>query len=215
MSDDRARFEADGFFVVPKIITTTEKDELAQRCDGLEIEGAGSRELLKESWVQILSQKISTHPLIQAVLPVGGVPVQCTYFHKSTSKNWLVPLHRDTSIPLHKKFEAQGWSRWSLKEGTWFAKPPTDVLASLVAVRVHLENNTIENGALQLIPGSHQCAESTESRITCEVPAGGALVMRPLILHSSSKLSAGSRRVLHFLYGPSSLPRPAEWAYAM
>jgi hypothetical protein len=35
--------------------------------------------------------------------------------------------------------------------------------------------------------------------------------MRPLLLHASSRLTEGRRRVLHFLYGPGALPDGIEW----
>jgi hypothetical protein len=42
------------------------------------------------------------------------------------------------------------------------------------------------------------------------------LVMRPLLLHASSKAtSLTPRRVLHFLFGPPSLPLGLEWQWAV
>ena len=44
------------------------------------------------------------------------------------------------------------------------------------------------------------------------VPRGGAMVMKPLLLHASSKASIDNRRrVLHFVFGPASLPGPLRW----
>jgi hypothetical protein len=40
--------------------------------------------------------------------------------------------------------------------------------------------------------------------------------MRPLILHASSKATgAGERRVLHFLFGPPTLPHGLKWRLAV
>ena len=47
-----------------------------------------------------------------------------------------------------------------------------------------------------------------------EVPTkrGDALLMRPLVLHASSKSSGSSlRRVLHFVFGPEVLPYGLAW----
>lgn len=50
----------------------------------------------------------------------------------------------------------------------------------------------------------------------CEAEVGAALVMRPLLLHASSKsLGTGRRRVLHFLFGPPSLPHGLRWQTAV
>lgn len=87
-------------------------------------------------------------------------------------------------------------------------------MQSLVAVRVHIDHTTSQNGALQVVPYSHNGVNSHE-RVTCEVREGGALIMRPLLLHASSKLEFGVRRVLHIVYGPPELPLPAEWAHAV
>ena len=46
----------------------------------------------------------------------------------------------------------------------------------------------------------------------CPAPRGGAMVMRPLLLHASSKSTGTSRRrVLHFLFGPAELPFGLRW----
>ena len=48
----------------------------------------------------------------------------------------------------------------------------------------------------------------------CPVPAGGALLMRPLLQHASSKSSSGKpRRVLHFVFAPRALPHPLSWRW--
>jgi len=42
------------------------------------------------------------------------------------------------------------------------------------------------------------------------------LLMRPLLLHASSKSSGSSRRrVLHFLFGPPVLPCGLRWAHLL
>ena len=41
------------------------------------------------------------------------------------------------------------------------------------------------------------------------------MILRPLLLHASSKATGGSRRrVLHFLFGPRELPCGLAWAHA-
>ncbi len=43
-----------------------------------------------------------------------------------------------------------------------------------------------------------------------------ALIMKPLILHASSKSSSDERRrVLHFVFGPRTLPLGLEWQLAI
>ena len=181
----------------------------------LSLDGAGTRNLLRAAWCQELATRLKRIPAIQEVLPSDAVTTQCTYFHKSESNNWLVALHRDLSIPVKARVSSEDWTAWSEKEGVLFAHPPQVVLESVVAVRLHLEENTHNNSPLQVVPGSHAGATSRAERVTCLVPRGGVLIMSPLLLHASSKLKSGTRRVLHFVFGPHELPNKAEWAHAV
>jgi hypothetical protein len=130
-----------------------------------------------------------------------------------------VTPHQDLSVPVASRFDVRGWGGWSRKENVWFAQPPTAFLEELIAVRLQLDANASETGPLEVVPGSHakgRLASASVSmyaqhRIKCVVPRGGALIMRPLLIHSSGKPhSLSPRRVLHFLYGPL-LPAELSW----
>jgi hypothetical protein len=75
---------------------------------------------------------------------------------------------------------------------------------------------------LKVIPGSHQAGRLDAANISqltrvneavvCEVSRGGALLMRPLLLHSSSPAKNPShRRVLHIEYAAGNLPNGLKW----
>ena len=77
----------------------------------------------------------------------------------------------------------------------------------MLTVRLHLDDCPASNGALRVIPKTHllgRLSEATAAKIAgenravvCELNAGGALVMRPLLLDASSAASlAGHRRVI-------------------
>jgi hypothetical protein len=52
-----------------------------------------------------------------------------------------------------------------------------------------------------------------KSRYPVPVPRGGAMVMRPPLLHASSKSRKDlPRRVLHFVFGPAELPECSQEA---
>jgi ectoine hydroxylase-related dioxygenase (phytanoyl-CoA dioxygenase family) len=100
------------------------------------------------------------------------------------------------------------------------------VLESLVAVRAHLDDCGSANGPLRVVPGSHQHGRlSTEAAgalreqrgaLECIARRGDVLAMRPLLLHSSSKVQAHApRRVLHFLFGSKELPCGLKWHWAV
>lgn len=145
-----------------------------------------------------------------------------TYFNKTATSDWLVAFHQDRSIPVMPSAAAQQQSGWSQKEGMTFVHGPDILLKQLIAVRLHLDDSTLENGPLRVIPRSHQYGTLTpesakEIRDSCQeeallVEKGGAIAMRPLILHASSKSQVEKpRRVLHFLFAPSTLPNGLEW----
>lgn len=161
-------------------------------------------------------------PQVSAIIPAEHVAVQCTYFEKSVSTNWLVPVHQDLGIPVASRLHHPALSGWSEKEGTLFVQPPAQVLQELVAIRVHLDDCTEKDGPLRVVPGSHLLgkisADSAPSvrdscgEVTCTLSRGAVLTMRPLLLHASSKAKGVSkRRVLHFLFGPRALPYGLQW----
>lgn len=52
-----------------------------------------------------------------------------------------------------------------------------------------------------------------EEEVTCAVPAGGVMVMKPLLMHASGRTTNGlSRRVLHLEFSSAALPEPLQWA---
>jgi ectoine hydroxylase-related dioxygenase (phytanoyl-CoA dioxygenase family) len=81
----------------------------------------------------------------------------------------------------------------------------------VIALRVHVDDSTAENGPLRVLPGTHSHGVLSDEQIhsladevravECLVPQGGVLAMRPLIVHASSKSQvAAQRRVLHIEY---------------
>ncbi|MFO0952967.1 MAG: phytanoyl-CoA dioxygenase family protein [Isosphaeraceae bacterium] len=144
------------------------------------------------------------------------------FFDKSPAANWLVPWHQDVTIAVARKVEASGFGPWSLKNGIPHVQPPEALLAQMIAVRLHLDACDASNGALRVIPGSHRggrldpdqiaAARAASAEVLCEAEAGDALLMRPLLLHASSKSVAdGRRRVLHVEYCSGRLPEGMDW----
>ena len=225
MSDVSANFNSQGFAVVPRLIDSASMRTLSQQLD-LVPTSAGSRLLLRLAWCQDLAVRLRSALAKRQLLPPDAVAVQCTLFDKGPSKNWLVSLHQDRSIPVRSKVEGHGLTGWSEKEGDIFVQPPVSVLEQLTAVRLHIDDCPAESGALRVVPGSHldgilSQAQSDASRATqgeLVVPASeaDALLMKPLVLHASSKATSGARRrVLHFVYGPRDLPFGLEWQHAI
>ncbi len=144
------------------------------------------------------------------------------FFDKPAQSNWYVTWHQDTTINVKERGEVDGFNGWT-KKGTFYGvRPPGSILSNTVTVRVHLDDTTDENGALQILPGSHKKKLNddeikliTGSSIptVCEVNAGGIQLMKPLILHASSKTTnKKNRRVIHLEFNSLDLPNGLEWA---
>ena len=220
------RFAHDGFEILPHILTDSECESISSSLAQISSKGVGFRNLLDFPWCKELTQTIRLHHAIAAALPHDAVAVQCTYFEKSHGQNWLVPLHQDLSIPVRQKIEHPELSGWSEKEGSVFVQPPVAVLQQLVAVRLHIDECGVDDGPLRIVPASHMHGRlSNESalnardhlgEVICPVAKGGALLLKPLLLHASSKAAGSSRRrVLHLVYGPRLLPFELEWQHAV
>ena len=215
-----------GYAIAPRVIEPREISTVSRAIDRLTVRGAGTRNLLDRPWGRALVQRVRNRLASSNVLPLSSVAVQCTLFDKTPSRNWLVALHQDLSIPVRARVNHPSLRAWSTKEGAAFVQPPVTLLERLVAVRLHVDDCGPENGPLKVVPGSHasgrlSTAAAIELRATfgeasCLAKSGDAVLMRPLLLHASSKARAPSRRrVLHIVFGPPTLPHGLEWKHAV
>jgi ectoine hydroxylase-related dioxygenase (phytanoyl-CoA dioxygenase family) len=155
------------------------------------------------------------------------VAVKATLFDKTPDANWRAQWHQDRTIAVKERLDVPGYGPWSSKAGALHVEPPTEVLAQMLAVRVHLDVCASENGPLRVIPGSHLAGKLAEGRLsdvvagavsTVElyVPQGGIVLMRPLLVHSSSApRAAAHRRVLHIEFAPLESISPLQWQAAI
>jgi ectoine hydroxylase-related dioxygenase (phytanoyl-CoA dioxygenase family) len=219
-------FEDRGYALVPDVLDARQCEVLAGEIEGAGRDRSGSRNLLNLPRCQQLAVSLKAHAGIAAFLEAATVAVQCTLFEKAPQRNWLVALHQDLSIPVAERILHPTCTGWSQKEDVLYVQPPVPVLESLVAVRVHLDDSGPESGPLRVVPHSHRhgrlsveaanAARCEYGETECVVQRGGALVMRPLLLHASSKARGQSRRrVLHFLFGPAELPHGLRWHRAV
>ena len=158
----------------------------------------------------------------KAFVPANAQLVRAILFNKSPESNWFVTWHQDKTVSVSKKFEELGWGTWSIKENTLHVQPPLVVLENMVTIRVHLDSALKENGCLKVILNSHKLGILSPEQISevianekvtfCEAEKGAALIMRPHLLHASSKSSEPfNRRVLHFEFSNWQLPSGVCW----
>ena len=81
-----------------------------------------------------------------------------------------------------------------------YAHAPREALERVVALRLHLDDSNENNGPLRVLPGTHQSGVLTDeevlrlaekiSGVECLVAQGGVVIMRPLVIHASSKATS-------------------------
>ncbi|MBS1598179.1 MAG: phytanoyl-CoA dioxygenase family protein [Bacteroidetes bacterium] len=147
--------------------------------------------------------------------------VKSIYFDKPQTSNWYVSYHQDLTISVDKTLQVSGFEFWTTKQNQFAVQPPLDILENIVTIRIHLDNTDENNGALRVIPKSHSKGIyrpetidwTVEKEISCNVSKGGVMLMKPLLLHSSSRTTNGrQRRVIHIELSNKELPTELSWS---
>ena len=170
----------------------------------------GARDLIRET---------SLHDyLINELGPEAGI-VRGLFFDKPPGNSWALPWHKDYMIAVKTHGREGVFTQPGIAAGVPQVKAPKELLEKMLTVRVHLDDMDEENGALRVIPGSHEHYSMNQDPATAPVTisckAGDVLFMRPLLTHSSGRGKQGSRRhrrILHLECAPSPhLPDGYHW----
>jgi ectoine hydroxylase-related dioxygenase (phytanoyl-CoA dioxygenase family) len=218
----------DGFEIVPSVLDQSETADVASVLQHsiLERTRAGARHLMHVPVVQQLARDARLVMIAARFVGREAIPFRATLFDKSPANNWLVVWHQDTALPLRERGDIPGWGPWSTKAGITYAHAPATALSRVVALRLHIDDSGTDNGPLRVLPGTHTMGVLADAEIAqlareispvdCVAPAGGAVAMRPLLVHASSKAeSSRQRRVLHIEYADSlRMPEDLELAIA-
>lgn len=225
------QFSQNGFVVIPpvyddvqirEIITAIEAADQSSPTFRRSADLFAVRRFLHE--VPAVQKLILTDALMQVVTTFAGkgfAPVKSIYFDKPPESNWFVSYHQDLTISVDRKTEVEGFGPWTVKPGQFAVQPPLSILENNITLRIHLDDTDEQNGALRVVPGSHRkgiCRPETivwqrESEVSCNVPKGGIMLMRPLLLHASGRTTNGrQRRVIHIEFSNQELPSPLQWS---
>jgi ectoine hydroxylase-related dioxygenase (phytanoyl-CoA dioxygenase family) len=209
--------EEHGFSVIPGIFKEDRVTLLAENLAtaNLRRSRAGVRHALGNAEVSSLANDSRLATIARSILGASAYPFRATMFEKTTEANWLVVWHQDTALPLRCRQETPGWGPWSVKEGVIYAHAPASALSQVLALRIHLDDSTSQNGPLRVLPATHTLGVLSDDAIhklaediapvECCVPRGGIVVMKPLVVHSSSKSQSDcARRVLHIEYAANT-----------
>ena len=214
----------DGFAIVEEFL---DSENISLILDALasatHTKAFGIRNLLNVvPFTRELANSSACKSLIEPILGPDVRLVRGIYFDKHKDANWKVAWHQDLTIAVRERIDVEGYGPWSLKAGIHHVQPPVSVLEHMLTLRLHLDHTDESNGALRILPGTHlhgrlnpvQISHFKQHHqpITCSVRRGGALLMRPLLLHSSTMaVNPVHRRVLHFEYSSGDLTGGIRW----
>lgn len=219
------RLEQEGSAVINYVYTKREVDKLRRLLDKhLDKENAvfAQRKLLAH--IPELKNVLFNKNLISIIKTMNDKAflAKAIYFNKSSDVNWYVTWHQDMAINLIGKKEVEGFTGWTQKEGLISALPPIEINKNSFSIRIHLDDTDYQNGALKTLPGSHgkrftdeeiKLISTNSAPALIEMVAGGVHLMKPLLLHASSKSkNQKSRRVIHLEFSSLNLPEGLEWA---
>lgn len=223
LDDLKAAVDTLGFALKRNFLNPEEITALTAACLPIQ-ESYGERDVLNQFpliYTALPWKKISA--LLHSLGFQEPVVARSLFFNKTASNNWLVAWHQDKTICLRDRFEHPSFSKWTIKDHILHVEPPVEVLQNMLTLRFALDDIGEENGALKVIPGSHQfgklntpdiekIARDSPSNV-CSMSAGDVFLMKPLLLHASEKAKAVKhRRVIHLEIAERELPQLAQWA---
>lgn len=230
-ADYKNDIEEKGFTVIPDIFSNNEIDTIITNIENTEKNNTSFRKSaglfairhflneIPQAQALILNEKLKQ--IINELFGNDYFIVKSIYFDKPQNSNWFVSYHQDLTISTDKKSEIEGYGPWTTKNNLFAVQPPIAVLQNIYTVRIHLDDTDENNGALKVVPGSHNkeiyrpetINWDVETATTCPVTKGGIMIMKPLLLHSSSRTTNGNqRRVIHIEFASTKLAEPLNWA---
>ena len=222
--------EEKGFSIIESIYTTTELDSIISIIQDINPDALNSsktKELFAIRQLLINAPELNKilfnkrlRAIINSIENKGVFLTKAIYFDKPNQSNWFVPFHQDISISTHNKVEVEGYKNWTLKKNKYGVQPPVEILENSFTIRIHLDNTTKENGALMILPKTHQqgivrsdsSSIEKENFIYCPIKHGGIMLMKPLLFHASNRTTNHKkRRVIHLEFSNQELIKPIQW----
>ena len=231
LTDANLQLEKNGFSILENIYTEEETDKIISIIENTNTDADtfrkssnlfAIRQFLKEipeSLPYIMNNNLKT--IVTELFGDNYFAIKSIYFDKPGESNWFVAYHQDLTISVDRKQGTIGFGPWTIKQNQFAVQPPLEILENIFTIRIHLDETNENNGALKVVPGSHNkqiyrpetIDWSTETEVNCNVTQGGIMIMKPLLLHSSGRtINNARRRVIHIEFSNKSLPNNLQWA---
>ena len=227
----KTELEQKGFVVIPEIYTDTDIMEIE---DVINKAYKNADTFRKSADLFAIRQFLNEVPetkeylfnsklqnVINQLFGENYFPIKSIYFDKPGNSNWFVAYHQDLTISVDKKIKVDNFGPWTVKQNQFAVQPPLTILENIYTIRIHLDETNENNGALKVIPASHRkqiyrpetIDWNIETEVICNVPKGGIMIMKPLLLHASGRTTNSSnRRVAHIEFSNIKLPEPLQWS---
>ena len=211
-----------GFEIINNVYSGTEIDSIKSEIAKSKLSNTyGVRKfLLGKPELQKLIFAERLKEILKSKLP-GYFVIRSIYFNKPPKANWFVNWHQDLTINLNEKVEIAGFKNWRILNDRVVVQPNINILNSILTVRIHLDRCNEHNGALRIIPGSHnkgvvdlknRSQQLNSESIICPVKSGGIMIMKPLLVHSSRRSETNNERgVLHVELFNQRIPIGLNW----
>lgn len=225
MNFNKNELDNNGFQIIDHVFSKKEMEQILDFLDDRKMEKAfGVRGFLKKH--PELNALIFNKNLVSIINSIdeNSKIIKSIYFDKPPNANWIVNWHQDLTINVEGKTKAEHYKNWRFLKDRTVVQPPLEILENIFTIRIHLDNCTRQNGALQIIPQSHKkgvvnlsdkISHLNEIKEVCEVGEGGILIMKPLLFHSSQRTeNLKNRRVIHIEFSNKILPKGMKWLEA-
>ena len=151
--------------------------------------------------------------------------VRGLFFDKPPEQSWSLPWHQDRTIAVvDNQIDSPRFRNPTRKAGIPHIEADGRLLQSMATARIHLDDAAEDNGALQVLPGSHAWTDWIQPKKgraqvgeLVRASAGDVLLMRPLLAHCSGvsdPLCERRRRIIHLEFAAApELPDGFQWRH--
>ncbi len=217
-TEHKEELDRKGFSLIKSIFSQDERYKLKRLLED-EKKVFAIRQLVKKhpEILELIFTNNKFKRLYSSICDEGYFLSKAIYFNKPKRSNWFVNYHQDISISAKEKVFSKNFSQWTKKHGQFGVVAPKEILENTVTFRIHLDQTDETNGALTVIPKTHQKGVIRIDRnfdksdfgndVLCNVDEGGVMLMKPLLLHASQKsVSEFDRRVIHLEFCNQDIP---------